>query len=328
VKRAGNIPRFAFLVHALVPFHQRVIGVRAAHVALATGGTGGIEAVTRIGVVELPTSEGPVFGHIIGVPDLPGQLVEDQNRALALQIRAARIAEAEGVSVIGLGSALAVVAGRGTALAEQTPLPVTTGQAATAWACAEITVRAHESVGGPIGVLGYAGAVGEAVAHRLRARGLEVIVDAQGKAAQRRADDIGATRAPIEEVVARARLLVGTSTTGPLLDPQKVPANRVLVDLALPPTLASGPRPPGWTILGGETLRVPGRRRGGFWGTLWLAFAGYGRSAIYACVAEPAVMAITGHRGFSAGRHLNPEHVDAVGRELQRLGFQPELRPR
>ena len=325
---ASGINRCAFLVHPLLPLHRRILGVRQLHFPLAIGGPAGIDGVAHIADLELPTRHGPVSAAIIAVPDLAHQLVADQHRAFILEQRAARLAEASGATVIGLGSALAVVAGRGQALAEHTSLPVTTGQAATAWACATIAERVFQSSKEPIGVLGFAGTVGEAVAQRLIERGFPVMVDATGSANERRAQRLGATCGSVDEVVYSTRNLVGASTTGPILDPARMPPNRTLVDLALPPTLGPGPRPKGWTILGGETLEVPGRRKGGFWGTIWLGLAGYGSNAIYACLAEPATMAICGETGFSAGRHLDPKNVARIGGLLLELGFEPCLRKR
>lgn len=322
-------PRFAFLVHPLLPFHRRLLGVRQLNVPLALGGDVAVDGVGITGRIKLPTSSGPVDGVIVAVPDLADRLVADQSRALAFELAALRIAEREQVAALGLGNALAVVAGRGAELQRHTSVPVTTGQAATAWACGAIArevLGEHGMPRGPVGVLGFAGTVGEAVALGFRARGIGTWVDATSRAAERKAADHGCEIGSPDEIVRTCRVIVGAATTGPVLDPRIVPADRVLVDLALPPTLGPGPRPPGLVVIAGERLRVPGRRRGSFWGRIWLELAPYGRRSVYACLAEPAAMAISGEGPFSGGRRLDLESVERVGALLLRLGFEPVSR--
>ena len=319
------IPRFAFLIHPLVPFHQRLVAARRLHVPGMLGRDGGVDVVGPGAVVRMATAAGDVEALIIGVPDLPVQLVSDQNRALALGLRAIHAAEAHGASVIGLANALGVVAGRGAMLQHQTSLPVTSGQAATAWACAEITRSALVRAGvprGPVGVLGFVGTVGDAVAALLAAGGIDVRVEAIGPAVARRAEAVGCRAEPLDQILAECRVLVGAATTGPNLAPSRVRPGTVLVDLALPPTLEPGPLPQGFTRISGEALTAPGHLRGGFWGSLWLYFAGYGKGRVFACFAEPAAMALTGERNFSGGRRLDLDRVRAVGSVLRHLGFR------
>lgn len=314
-------------MHPLAGWHRRIGGVRRGHLGLAWDRDAGIEAVGLSARFTLPTHAGEVEVLIIAVPDLVDRLVADQRRALALQVRAAQIAESLGASAIGLGSALAVVAGRGEALREHTRLPVTTGHAATAWA-AGVILRQQLVGAEPVGVIGFKGAVGDAVAARLAAEGREVWVDAVGPAATRRARELGCQADDPVGVARRARVLLGASTTGPVLEPRQMPPDRVLVDLALPPTLAPGARPPGLRVIGGETLSVPGPIRAGFWGQVWLGMANYGRGRVFACLAEPMAMALGGHPGWSQGRRLAPEAVADVGATLTGLGYRPVSDPR
>lgn len=318
-------PRFAFLIHPLVPFHRRLVGARRLHVPTMLGGEGGVDVVGPGAAVRMATAAGDVEALIIGLPDLPQQLVGDQNRALALGVRAIRAAEAHGASVIGLANALGVIAGRGAMLQHHTSLPVTSGQAATTWACAEITKSALARAGlrrGPVGVLGFTGTVGDGVASLLAAQGIEVRVEAIGPAVARRAEAVGCLSQPLDQILTECRVLVGAATTGPNLAPSRVRRATLLVDLALPPTLEPGPLPDGFKRISGEALIVPGALRGGFWGWMWLFFAGYGQGRVFACFAEPAAMALTGERNFSGGRRLDLDRVRAVGSVLGHLGFR------
>lgn len=313
-------PSFAFLIHPLVPWQRRLLGVRFRDPDLLSGA--GSDVVHRVATISVDTAIGPVSGHIIGVPDLPAELVGDQARALDLQLRAARIAADRGATVIGLGSALAVVAGRGSALAERVGTPVTTGHASTAWAATELMLQASGDE--PVGVLGFSGTVGDAVARRLTAH-RTVWVEAASAAARKRAEAVGCSPAGRDEVLRRCRVVLGAGTTGPNLPPSALHPGTTLVDLANPATVEPGPRPPGVVVLAGETLAWPGRVHGRFWGRLWRLFAGYERGTAYACLAEPLAAVATGGGPWSHGRRLDPDAVDAAGEALLRVGFRPVL---
>ena len=149
---------FAFLVHPLVAWHRRILGVRRWHLPLMLGKDDvGIDGVGVVGQVRIPTLQGYMTGLIIAIPDTADRLAQNQQRAAALRHRAAQIAIEHGAHTIGLGNALAVVAGRGAFMAERISKPVTTGDASTAWTCAQITTKAiskHQLENEPIGLLG------------------------------------------------------------------------------------------------------------------------------------------------------------------------------
>ncbi len=293
-----STPRFTFLVHPLVPAARRLAALRTGRVRMLATERPTIDDVAvlcRVGF-------GEVEGLVVGVPLLPDELLADQARALEWMERAVQIAAP--VGHVGLGSVLAVVAGRGTALAEACGLPVTTGNAATAWAAASITRRVAN--GRAVAVLGGRGAVGRAVADVLAADGLAVALDP---------DDVSGY-----EVV------VGAHTTGGVLAPAALHPRATLIDVALPPTL-SGPPPPGVTVLAGESIALPsGWRRDG-WGHLFHLVAGYGWTGVYACLLEPLVAARLGRATpFAQGRRLDVAAVRAFGDAAESAGFLPRIR--
>jgi predicted amino acid dehydrogenase len=319
------IPRYAFLIHPLVPWHRRILAARRLHVPGMLAQGAGVDLVGPGALVRMQTAAGDVEALIVGVPDLAAEIIGDQSRALALMLRATRSAEAHGAQVIGLANALGVVAGRGSELQRHTSLPVTSGQASTAWACTEITraqLARRGTPRGPVAVFGFTGTVGDAVATLLASEGVDVRVEAAGAALAKRAESVGVRALEREELLATCDVLVGANTTGPVLSPKALRPDTWLVDLALPPTLEPGPLPKGFLRVPGEVVHVPGRMRAGFWGRLWLLFAGYGRGRVFACFAEPAVMALTGERDFSRGRRLDVARVRAVGLALRHLGFR------
>lgn len=272
-----------------------------------------------------------VEGIIIGVPMLPHELLADQELALAAMERA--VQEAGPVQFVGLGSVLSVVAGRGTALQAACGVPVTTGNAATAWAATEVVKeivgrRASAAAGrravvGATGggtglpralaepirrvaVIGGRGTVGKAVAGLLAEDlpGVEIVVDPQD--------------------VSSCGLVVGAHTTGGTLSPEAYPEG-VLVDVALPPTL-SGRALSRCTVYAGESVQLPLGWRRDHWGGIFHVVAGYGWNSVYACLIEPLVaLAVKRDRPWAQGKRLEVAEVRAFGAAAGGLGLRPEL---
>lgn len=234
-----------------------------------------------------------VEGRIVGVPMLPEQLLADQERALRCMQRAVQIAGP--VGAVGLGSVLSVVAGRGAALEQLCGLPVTTGNAATAWAAWRITERLR--AGREVGVVGAKGTVGRVLCELLGA-------------------------VPDPQDLRAFPVLVGSHTTGATVDPSRLAAGTTLVDVALPPTL-SGPAPAGVTVVPGERLPLPEGWSRNAWAWLFHIAAGYGVGHVYACLLEPLVGMLAGReRAWQQGRALSADTVRAFGEAAEAHGLR------
>ena len=142
-----ELPRFAFLVHPLMGWHRRFIGVRGAKLGLAAGYRDGSSAWDIAPLCELELV-GVAKGVMMAIPMTPDQLLGDQDRVLQRLFRAVEVAKTLGpLDAVGLGALCAVVAGRGSALGAQLDIPVTTGAAATAWTLAENTRTVVNQIG-------------------------------------------------------------------------------------------------------------------------------------------------------------------------------------
>ena len=314
-------PRFAFLVHALSVPHQRVLGLRHFTPGLAFGRRDGtspydLGEVARVGLRNL------VDGVVADVPMTPDQMLADQERALARMERLVHRLQRSGpVHAVGLGSLCAVVAGRGSALAERVDVPVTTGGAATAWSLLENTRAVLARRRGPVAVLGARNPVGQAVAALLSAEGVPVVVDNK-----RAARGLTVEVAPsAEEAVRSCRVVVGAGPTGGTLDPAALQPGSVLVDVAIPATPA-GSVGRGVKILAGEAVSVPRTWERGGWGRLYQVLAGYGPFQVYACLIEPLVMALQERKKpYALGRRIDPDDVVRFGEAAVAYGFRPRL---
>lgn len=285
-----GVRRFAFLVHPLVPVAQRLQGLRTAQAGVALGRSLGGDP-DEVGVLATVRYRG-VEGVIVGIPMLPDALLADQERALRCMLRATQIAGP--VDMVGLGSVLSVVAGRGVALEEACGIPVTTGHAATAWAAWRITERLRR--GRPVGVIGGRGAVGRALVELL--------------------DGVADPAVPGDY-----SLLVGAHTTGGTLAPEALRPGTTLVDVALPPTL-SGPAPAGVTVVPGERLRIPAGWERDLWGWVFHLVAGYGLFHVYACLLEPLIAVLEGRTtAWQQGRALPALRVRELAAAAERHGL-------
>ena len=243
-----------------------------------------------------------VEGVVVGVPMLPDQLLADQHAAVAAM--ADVLTERVGADFVGLGGMLAVVGGRGVALSERCGLPVTTGNAATAWAALRITSQVARP--GPIAVLGGRAAVGKALHRLLLDEGFEAVLD--------------------PEDLSVYRTVVGAQATGGQVDPARLGPGAALVDVALPRTLSGAARPD-MVVVKGESVALPPGWGRDLWGHVFHVLAGYGHSSVYACLLEPLVAVLEGRtEPYALGRHLDPEAVRAFGRSAEALGFVPEVK--
>lgn len=308
--------RAGFIVHPLVGWQLRPAGVKLRHFPVLVGGPGSTDAVGLWAEVGLATPQGPASLLVAGLPAPPAVLRERPEAARAWTLRAARLLEDAGAEAIGLASVLPYLLSRGSWLAERVQVPVTTGWPSTTWALHQ-QVRAHRPPPATVDLLGAGTPVGFGLAAALVADGYTVRAHASSRAVARRLERLGVEVRPAEAL--DSGLWVGAETLGPTELP--VPFGPgVLVDLALPGTL---PAPvPGLTVVPGEALLAPSRLRGRFWGSVWLGLSGYGRGRLYACAAEPLVVAAAGPLD-SASRWPGAEPAEQAGAGLTRLGFRP-----
>jgi len=301
---------------------RRFVGVRRLDFGLYGSRHGRDFDAGRICEVSMP---GAAVGEIISVPWMPHELLEDQSSAVDAMAEA--VDALSGVSAVGLGSLLAVVGSRGEALASRVDVPITTGAAATSWAAIENTLQVLDWTGEKsVALLGFSGTVGETVAAGLKRAGVEVTATGRGRALARRAEEMGVGFTSIQEGVSSHKVVVGAGTTGSVVEPQWMQTNSVLVDVALPSSLKKGERPTGLLILAGEAMDLPKGWRRGFWGRIYHLLAGYGPHQIYACLAEPMVMAAHGiDEPFAQGRKLSLEKVDVFSEAAQDLGLEARL---
>ena len=276
---------------------------------------------------------GERVGHVLLVPFGARHLLSDVEGGRRRVSRAVDRAVALGADVVGLGALTATVTAGGATLRQRRDIAVTNGNAFTA-AIVEDQIRmllplVQERTAQPrIAIVGASGSVGTAVT-KLLARdsaGARLPLIARGAPrlyalAAGIAADIDATVALTIDAVRDADLVVLlTASADALLGPEHLAPGAVVLDATQPRNTSPGlaQARPDVLVVDGGIVSIPSLRLTG--GNIGLPD---GRS--YACFAETAILALTGHKGhFSLG---NPslDQVDDIrerARLLGHLGFR------
>jgi predicted amino acid dehydrogenase len=325
---------FGFVVHPLGPGQRALLGVRSFDPGLALAGRSrrpAARVVSRLQVRD-PLG-GECRGLLVAVPHLPEELLTDQERGVAAVLDAVRLCHDAGASVVGLGAVAAVIGGQGKAVAEAAPCPVTTGNAFTSLAAVETLDRFRRRGGrrGPVGLMGPPGSVATSILKQLVARADHVrVVLAQPPAPLRKLGERLTAEGPgrvewvadVGDVLAAGQVLVAASSTGGRLPLSSLPAGAVVIDVAAPvDVLDDVPPRDDVLLLDGEFVRLPRPLRGDHWRTAYGVVTGQ-RRHIFACFAEPMVLALSGQPGAATvGRDLPLERVRRLGDLATAHGF-------
>lgn len=261
-----------------------------------------------------------IEGIVISIPLLPDEMISDQQRALHFLHHAYRTALARYgfIDAVGLGSLCSVVASRGTELQKLIPVPVTTGNAATAWCLYEHARKKKTEA--PIAILGSLSPVGQVLTELLHREGCVLRVDKK-RAARRHKLHHGNP----EDIVGDVPLVFGCGPTGPMIDGTALSAHAEVIDVALPNSIrGSGHN----MVYQGEGMSMPRSWRRGFWGPMYHLVSGYGWNTVLACLIEPLIL-VSEQRdtSFAIGVRIDPQAVLDFGRGATALGFLPKLIP-
>lgn len=275
---------------------------------------------------------GRQVGHVVLVAFGARHLLAAPAEGRARVARAVDKAVALGADVVGLGALTATVTGGGLSLRRRTDIGVTNGNAYTAAVVDSQARRLLDDAlpsgaGRHVAIVGASGSVGSAVTRLLADSG---IVDQLTLVARspRRLDALAATvrsRVPVHTTpemtaVAQADLVVLlTASADTVLQAEHLASEAVVLDATQPrntsPSL--GERRPDVLVVDGGVVAIPSLRLTG--GEIGLPD---GRA--YACFAETAMLALTGHRGHFCIGAPSPDLV-ARTREmadhLSELGF-------
>jgi predicted amino acid dehydrogenase len=277
---------------------------------------------------------GAEVGHVVLVPFGARHLLAAPAQGRERVERAVDKAVALGASVVGLGALTATVTGGGVSLRRRSDIGVTNGNAYTA-AVVDSQIRGllddprYAAAGRRVAVVGASGSVGTAVT-MLLARdgvvdGLTLIARSRPKLESLAARVNGQVPTTVSGDVAAAAasdlVVLLTASADAVLRPEHLAPGALVLDATQPrntsPELCA--RRPDVLVVDGGVVDIPSLRLVG--GDIGLPA---GRA--YACFAETAMLALTGHRGHFCLGAPDLAMVDRTRRlagQLDGLGFGP-----
>jgi fatty aldehyde-generating acyl-ACP reductase len=251
-------------------------------------------------------------------------------------VQTGRLAQKLGAQILGLGAFTSVIGDGGVTVAQRLGMPVTTGRSLTVAFAVEALREAARSRGirlelAAVAVVGATGSIGLACAELLAPMVGELVLVGRPSSSlaesrlaqvQTRAEVAGARRVRasmyIEDIRVADVVLSATNATKPIIEPQQLKHDAVVVDVALPPDVS--PRV-GWErgdvlVVEGGIVDVPGEVDFNF-------DFGLPSGKAYACMAETMVLALDGrYESYSLGKRVQVEQVHEIAQLARKHGFR------
>lgn len=312
----GDLLQFCNILHATM---------EARRDAQHTSALSCVRVIDRLQNLRSPTgsvTEGQIYEIPMGtaeILDSPGQALEYMEQAVAM-------AAEWGAGIVGLGSMTGIVGGGGSYLAENCPVPVTTGNCLTTYAalqnlrhaCVEANVNLSREV---VAVVGVPGSIATAAATLLADQCDELLLVSRRdspKARQLAAKLDAELLMDIPTALERARVVVSATSSGNCIDQQALQPGSVVIDIGVPADVQGSmpTRSDTLVISGGLSLVPESFARDSM-------FLGFHRGMVPSCLGETINLALE-NRGesFSLGRSLSVSRVEEIGAIAVKNGFR------
>jgi predicted amino acid dehydrogenase len=270
-------------------------------------------------------------GKVYTVFLTPDQMLDHQSLAVDLVKKSCREVESWGAEVIGLGALTAVVGSRGLEVEQAAAAAVTTGNSLTVYAslatlnalCERLDVEITKQ---RVVVIGFPGSIALAISQSLAKRGVSLLLVCRRKTRflERFLSDLTASNhvdvdltTSISEALDRERIIVSSTSTGGIIDPNTLKPGAVVLDIAQPrDVIKRARRRSDVLVVDGGVVGLPPATRATF------SHSGWGENDVPACLAETMVLALEGRpESFSLGRELNVERIEEIGALAHQHGF-------
>jgi acetylornithine/succinyldiaminopimelate/putrescine aminotransferase/predicted amino acid dehydrogenase len=342
--------KFAFLIHPISTEVSDLTRLDAETGVLKTWGTDplgllarihGPEAAKRYGSTDRETSPvvideiyGPpsrngkeVVGRLIEIPMKAAEILEYPDAALEHIERAVKMAADWGAGVVGLGAMTAVVGGRGTWVAERSPIAITTGNSLTVYAAIQGLFHAAEELNfdlrqETIAVVGVPGSIASAAAILLAPHCGQLLIVGRNASApsQKLADKLGVELLmDIPEACRRARIILSATSSGNCIDQSFLQPGTIVVDVGVPAdVIGDSAERPDILVLTGGLAAVP---EDGRWHSPRVIR--FQRGMIPSCMGETMMLALEDRpECLSLGRVLDVEKIAEIGAIATANGFR------
>ncbi|MFO1093536.1 MAG: aminotransferase class III-fold pyridoxal phosphate-dependent enzyme [Planctomycetaceae bacterium] len=342
--------KFAFLIHPISTEVSDLTRLDAETGVLKTWGTDplgllarihGPEAARRYNSTERDTEPfvvdeicGPVSRHgeevrgrLIEIPMKASEILEYPDLAVEHIEHAVKMAADWGARIVGLGAMTAVVGGRGTYIAEHSPIAITTGNSLTVYAAIQGLFHAADELNfdlrqETIAVVGVPGSIASAAAILLAPHcGQLVLVGRQAsQPAVKLAKKLGVELLlDVDEACQRARIILSATSSGNCIDQTKLQPGSIVVDVGVPAdVIGDGPQRPDILVLTGGLAAVP---EDGRWHSPRVIR--FQRGMIPSCMGETMILALEDRQEcYSLGRVLDVDRIAEIGKIATANGFR------
>ncbi len=264
-------------------------------------------------------------GRVYEIPCTPKKILEDPATAIEHTAQAVQMAADWGAGVVGLGSLTSVVGGHGQYIAEESSIPVTTGNSLTVYAalqnlqhaCEELNVDLSSET---VAVIGVPGSIATAAARMLRERVGRLLLVARrpSQRASRIASELESELLfDIPSALAQSRLIISATSSGNCIAQEMLQAGSVVIDVGVPTDVTRATRRrDDVLIISGGLVDVPSQ----FLGKSMLLSFHFG--LVPGCLAETINLALEDRaENFSLGRDLCVKKIEEIGAIATEHGF-------
>jgi fatty aldehyde-generating acyl-ACP reductase len=277
----------------------------------------------------IATDTGEILGECIVVPLTPAQLLGRDRKLVELRMnQAIELAKSRGAELIGLGALTAPAMSGGRKLAKREDVGVTNGNAFTASATVEAIQRMAASLEHKprIALVGATGSVGAAVTKTLAAFDTAesyVLIGRNQKKLNELLEICGSERSITSQDMAACVdadiVVLMTSATDTLLKSEHLKQNAIVIDDTQPrnttPEMLA--ERPDVVLIDGGLVATEGLNRKG-------RTIGLPANISFACLAETALLALSGHKGHGVIGDPSLEQVQrmrSIADDNNHLGF-------
>jgi acetylornithine/succinyldiaminopimelate/putrescine aminotransferase/predicted amino acid dehydrogenase len=274
----------------------------------------------------LKTTTGQVAeGRVYEIPCSPKEILEDPATAIEQTQAAVQMAADWGAGVVGLGSLTSVVGGHGQYIADNSPIPVTTGNSLTVYAalknlqhaCSELDIDLLQET---VTVIGIPGSIATAMARMLRVKVGKMLLVARrpSQRASRIASELDSELLfDIPTALAKSRLILSATSSGNCIAQEMLQTGSVVIDVGVPADVTrSTRRRSNVLVVSGGLVDVPKS----FLGKSMLLSFHFG--LVPGCLAETINLALEDRaESFSLGRDLSVDRIDEIGTIATSHGF-------
>lgn len=264
-------------------------------------------------------------GRVYEIPCSPKNILEDPATAIEHTQAAVQMAADWGAGIVGLGSLTSVVGGHGQYVADNSPIPVTTGNSLTVYAalknlhhaCGELDIDLSQET---VTVIGIPGSIATAVARMLRAKVGKMLMVARrpSQRASRIASDLDSELLfDIPTALAQSRLILSATSSGNCIAQEMLQTGSVVIDVGVPADVTRATRRrDNVLVVSGGLVDVPRS----FLGKSMLLSFHFG--LVPGCLAETINLALEDRtESFSLGRDLSVERIGEIGAIATKHGF-------